>query len=345
MVGCLLSLGVPLLPAGQAQLFWAPLVMEETIFQCLTRAPEAASLSSSSPNIVMSPSYLAFIRLVVLQSYSLLNQPFNLELALWWLDVERVRMTNLVNSSSKTEFAQNWRDTKRWIKQFLKNISATDSVSNILLYTGYAKIERETGNVEDSQRTLEMLLQTYSLNPLTMKPSQSLERAALLRTWFFYVRLLLLSGKVDSGKKALAHLVALGAGKNFSHNVDPLTPAMLLKAKRKYEATCEDLTKCSLSSSYVENPIFYHPDEVVEILSCFSYFLSLTDGCKAALGIIQCWLKSTYKSEAGIYFTFDNRFKADLIRYFSKRLFISLNLYHIAFWNPLIHIGITHAGS
>lgn len=314
VVGCLTSLGVPLLPASQVHLFWAPLVPEDNILNCLSSVPKVASLSSSLPSVLNSSTYLAFLRRIVLQSFGLLKQPYKIELALWWLDVERIRIANIVHSSDQYEINRNWKETKGWIRSFLKDIPSTDFMSTVLLYNGYAAVEREIGSGEESQKTLKMVLQMYSSNPL-IKLSQSGERAALVRTWFSYIRFLLRSDVQKSHQTSLAYLVTLGAGLPFSADVASPTPAMLLKAKRKYEAILHDLSQPTLTHSTAST--FCHPDEVVDLLGCYAYFLSLTDGCQAAFQMLQLWLNSSLRSDGGQHFTNENRFKVEFLRYFS----------------------------
>lgn len=100
IVGCLQSLGVPLLPGSQAQLLWAPLQIEEDLVFSLAGLPELIRLSSTGmPDLINSQSYYAFIRRVVIQSWTLLPDPYRLELALWWMDVERARAGRICNAS------------------------------------------------------------------------------------------------------------------------------------------------------------------------------------------------------------------------------------------------------
>lgn len=316
VVGCLTSLGVPLLPASQAHLFWTPMVTEDNLLSCLTSVPEVALLSSSLPNALNSSTYLAFLRRVVLQSIEQLKQPYKRELALWWLDVEKIRIASIVHSSPQNEVNRSWKETKGWIKSFLKGIQSSDSVSTVLLYNGYAAVEREIGNGEESQRTIQMVLQMYSSNPLTTQPPRSGERAALLRTWFSYIRFLLRSDNQKSHQTALAYLVALGAGSQFSTDVASPTPAMQLKAKRKYEAIIHDWSQTTETS--FASLTFNHPDEVVDLLGCYAYFLSLTDGCYAAFQILHRWLNSSQKLDDDLRFTNGNRFKFEFLRYLFK---------------------------
>ena len=310
VVGCLSSLGVPLLPASQIQLFWTPLVMEDNLMYCLPNSPKVTSLSSSLPDFINSGSYLAFLRRTVLQSFRLLTQPYKMELALWWLNVEKIRICSLARSSTKPEYNRSWKEAKGWIKNLLKEIPISDCVSTVMLYNGYAAVEREIGNGEESKRILQMLLQMHSSNPLVMQ-AQSAHRAALIRTWLCFTKSFLLnqSKKCD---QALNHLAALGAGSTFSLQPSSPTPAMLLKVKKKYEATLQDITESNASFTS-ETPFFNQPDEVVELLGCYAYFLSLTDGCQAAYEMVQRWLTSSKRSD--VHFVSENRYKADFVRY------------------------------
>ena len=321
LVGCLLSLGVPLFPAGQAQLFWAPLVLEDNLLHCLANIPKVVSLSSSLPDIFNSMSYLAFIRRVVLQSYKMMKRSHQLELSLWWLNVERIRIRTIVRSSNQTYINRSWKETKSWIKAFLKNIPSNDSVSTVLLYNGYASVEREMGNEEEYQKILCQLLQMYCENPLVMdQQSKTGFRVALIRTWFSYSHSILQS-KYHRGKYqqqpnpslALSHLVALGAGAPFSVHGIPSTPAILLKAKRKYQTILQELTLSAnrLSSFDVETPCFNHPDEFIELLRCYSFFLSLSDGCRSAFQLVQQWLLTSQRSD--FPFTTENRYNIEFL--------------------------------
>lgn len=310
VVGCLLSLGAPLLPASQAQLFWSPLVMEDNLICYLPSLPKVASLSGSLPDMMNSASYMAFLRLIVLQSFRLLKQPHQMELALWWLNVEKMRMSSIARSSTQHDINRSWKETKNWLKNFLKEIPSSDVVSTVMLYNGYAKVEREIGNGEESQRIFQMLLQMYSSNPLMMKSQQG-HRAALIQTWFNYIKFFLQNIQKSDHHLALNHLVALGAGSSFSAHPANSTPAMLLKAKRKYETLLLDMAE-NISFT-CDTPLFSQPDEVVELLGCYSYFLSLTEGCRAAYQMIQRWLESSQRID--FHFVAENRYKADFLRY------------------------------
>lgn len=315
IVGSLTSLGIPILPACQAQLLWAPHAVDDNLIHCLNSLPQVAHLSSTAPSFLTNGPYLAFLRRVVLQGYRLLEQPFCLELALWWLEVERIRIKTVKNSSNtKSEINQIWKETKGWMKNFLKGIPTSDSVSTIMLYHGYAMVEREIETGDDHKKTLQMLLQMYSSNPLSLNEAQSKEKTALIRVWWSYSRSLLLSrNRQQSSKEALAHLVNLGSGSNFSLNLVDPSPAMVLKAKRKYEALFQGVCQERNFNSYPENVTFHQPDEVVDILGCYCFFLSLTDSCKAAYQMFQAWINGS-KTNCDDRFTPENRFNSEFLR-------------------------------
>lgn len=259
-------------------------------------------------------SYLTFVRRTVLQCYRLIKQPYQLELALWWLDVERVRIGAIVRSSTQAESNRRWKETKAWTKTFLKDISGSDSVTTLLLYNGYAALEREMGNEEEYRKILSQLMKMYCANPLAMEQEQNPAlRAALIRIWFSYARSLLRCKDHEQAdqRSALAHLVALGAGSTFSE-CSTCTPAMLLKAKRKYQTVLQQMSECNGLYEDSENVTFWHPDELVELLGCYSYFLSLTDGCRAAFQMVEKWLASSKRKD--LQFTAEKRFNIEFVR-------------------------------
>ena len=249
----------------------------------------------------------------------MMTQSHQLELALWWLDVERIRIRAIVRSSKQTDINRSWKETKSWIKAFLKNIPSIDSVSTVLLYNGYAAVEREIGNEEEYQKILCQLLQMYCANPFVLdQQSKPGFRAALIRTWFSYSRSFLQSKyrQQPNQSLALAHFVALGAGVSFSPHGTLPTPAILLKAKRKYLAMLQDFSsstsECDVSSFDVETPFFNKPDEFIELLQCYSYFLSLSDGCLPAFEMVQQWLETSQRSD--FHFTTENRYNIEFLR-------------------------------
>lgn len=309
VVGCLASLGVPLIPSSQAQLFWSPYVREDNIVYCLTNVPGIALMATSVPDIINSTSYLAFIRRVVIEAFKSLEQPYKLELALWWLHVERIRLRRATQYQSSVDINKTRREAKTWIKSFLKDIPRNDSISTITLYNGYAEIEQQFGKKDDSQRVLDMLLQMYQSNPLTMKQSEKGSKAALIKTWLLYALSMIDVSCINSQQKVMAHLVGLGVGSTFtSSQLSPPTPALLLKAKRKYETTIQELTE---SNNEINFHCFNLPDEIVELLGCYSYLLSFTDGCQAALQMVRHWLASTKKTE--MEFVTGNRYSTHFL--------------------------------
>ncbi|XP_057380946.1 nuclear exosome regulator NRDE2-like [Daphnia carinata] len=329
LFGCLVSLGIPLLPASQAQLFWAPHFLEDNLLRCLVNVPKIASLSSSQPDIVNNMSYLTFLRRIVLQTYRLIKQPYQLELALWWLDVERVRIGAIARSSTQAECKNRWKEAKTWIKAFLKDVSSSDSVTTVLLYNGYAALELEMGNEEEYRKILTQLMKIYSDNPLLVEQEKNPGlRAALIRIWFSYARSLLRCKNREKSDQptALAHLVALGAGSTFSDRCT-YTPAMLLKAKRKYQTVLQQMNE-SIVDKVSGNLTFLHPDELVELLGCYSYFLSLTDGCRSAFHMVEQWLVSSQKKD--LHFTAEMRYNIEFLRYHTRRECVYVNLLELS---------------
>ncbi|XP_045026385.1 nuclear exosome regulator NRDE2 [Daphnia magna] len=330
LFGCLVSLGIPILPASQAQLFWAPLVLEDNLLRCLANVPKIASLSSSQPNIVNNMSYLTFLRRIVLQTYRLIKQPYQLELALWWLDVERVRIGAIARSSTQVDVKNRWKEAKTWVKAFLKDVSSSDSVTTLLLYNGYAALELQMGNEEEYRKILSQLMKMYSVNPLLVEQEKNPGlKAALIRIWFSYARSLLrckAQGKPNQ-QAALAQLVALGAGSTFSDR-GTYTPAMLLKAKRKYQAVLQQMNENSIVDKVSENLTFLYPDELVELLGCYSYFLSLTEGCRSAFHMVEQWLVSSQKRD--LHFTAEMRYNIEFVKYHIRRECVYVNLLELS---------------
>lgn len=316
-VGCLQSLGVPILPASKTQLFWAPLEVEEDLLYSINKLPELFRLTGSAlPTLLNNPSYVTFLRRIVLQSWTLLPDPYRLELALWWLDVERARSSHLgkviyhlirfylVNSFysfkaqrlSRVEFNRSWKETKNWIKGFLKIIPPSDLTSTLCLYTSYARLELEAGHPEESGRILQMLLQMNgSTNPLTQNRLSQARKAALIHTWTCYIHFLLLNNRSTT----LAQLVALASGSPFSPDPGQPSPASLLKAKRKFQAMTqpeeEEEEKYSAATSHTG--LFHQPDEELDLLFCYAYFLSLSEGLLPAYTLVHHWLGTNNKED------------------------------------------------
>ena len=274
LVGCLQSLGVPLLPACQANLFWSPLgATEEDFLSSLKLNSELILLPSSLPGVRNSPSYLAFMRRLILECRPLLQEPYRLELTLWWLNVERIRIKTSVNMKGD-HFS--WKDTKNWLKNLLKSIQTDDLVSLLMLYNFYAAIEETNGNAEESGRILLMLLSTYSSNPLTDEKLSKEVKAALIYTWFSYVRHLLTRKSDSARSEALAHLVALGVGSSFSRKHSGQSPATVLKAKRKFETFFSDMLSSETSTPFIG--LFNFPDAASSILNVSSTASHLRPG-------------------------------------------------------------------
>lgn len=305
VVGSLQSLGMPLLPALQVQLFWAPVSAESDMLYSMTPPSDLTCLSSSEPTVMNSYSYLSFIRRIILQSYAVLADPYRLELILNWLHIEQLRIETTFRLIPQTEANSIWKETKGWIKNFLKTIPPENVTSTLLVYHAYTTVERAAGNVEESGRISKMLLSVYKSNPL-YQPGES--RAAILRMWFSYIKFLMCQCFYE---EAFAQLVALGGGSAFTSQTSPATPAMILKARRKYESLFSEISK---EMSFNDAPVglFHYPDEVVDILGCFSYFLSMTEGSLSAYKIIHNWLAASKRSD--FVFREDNRFNPDFIR-------------------------------
>lgn len=265
LVGCIQSLGVPLSPACQANVFWSPLAATEDDFlSSLKLNSELISLPSSLPTIRNSPSYLAFMRRLILECRLLLEEPYRLELTLWWLNVERIRIKT---SKNLKEDHLCWKDTKNWLKNLLKSIQSEDLVSLLMLYNYYAVIEETNGNVEESGRILLMLLSTYSANPLTDENLSKEVRTALIYTWFSYVRHLLTRKSNSARPEALAHLVALGIGSSFSLRHPAPNPAAILKAKKKLESVFSEMQVSGSSICLPFSGLFNFPDVATNILN------------------------------------------------------------------------------
>ena len=305
VVGSLQSMGIPLLPALQTQLFWAPITMESDMVHLLGSFSDLTSLSSSEPTIMNNNSYVSFIRRIILLNYAVLPEPYRLEVILNWLKVEELRVRNTFRLKPQSEANNVWKETKGWIKNFLKTIPSENCVSTLLLYNAYTAVEKEAGNVEETGRISKMLLSAYTSNPLYNLEES---RAALLRTWFSYIQFLMAQ---HSYEEALSQLVALGAGSAFTKKTSPATPAMTLKAKRKYESLFHEIcNEMSVNDSHIG--LFHHPDAVVDILGCYSYFLSMTEGSLPAYKAVNHWLASTKRID--LAFLDENRFKPAFIR-------------------------------
>ena len=306
VVGSLQSLGVPLLPGLQIQHFWAPVVEEDNVMHLLSSVPELVSLPHCEPTLLNNPSYLAFIRQVILQARPLLVEPYRLEVMLFWFHVEGARIAAIFRLKPRTEASRAWKETKGWIKNLLKTIPPQDAVSTLSLYCAYAAAEACALNVEESARILQMLLTMYSSNPFGVQENW---RAALLRTWLAYIQLLVRKGCLE---EALSYLVALGAGSAFSVKMAPATPAMTLKARRKYESLTAEMSYAIPPAQSCNGiGLFHLPDETVDLIACYSLFLSLTDGSLSAFEAVNRWLVSSTKD--CFEFCEENRFNAAFV--------------------------------
>ena len=305
VIGSLQSLGIPLLPALQVQVFWAPVAAESDMIHLMVPPSDFTCLSSCHPTVMNSYSYLSFIRRIILRSYAVLAEPYRLELILNWLHVEQLRIKIAFRQKPQAEANSLWKETKGWIKNFLKTVAPENVTSTLMVYHAYTAVEREAGNVEESCRISKMLLSVYKSNPLYQLEES---RAALLRMWFSYIKVLISQRSYEEG---FAQLVALGAGSTFTKETSPATPAMVLKARRKYESLFADISKeMSLNNSHIG--LFHHPDEVVDILGCYSYFLTMTEGSLSASKAIHNWLAASKRND--VAFHDENRFNPDFIR-------------------------------
>ena len=309
VTGFLQSLNVPLYPAVQAQTFWAPVASADDLAYLVSSVPSIMRLRSVAPTLLNSGPYLNWIRRIVLDAYSILPAPYKMELAIWWLHVERMRMTAIVGHPG-ADSGSSWKETKRWIKNFLKGISPQDVNSTLLLYSVYACVEYDAGNQEECCRVLQMVLTMHSSNPLQQTDDR--KRDALIRTWFFLIRHLI---RTNAREKALAHLVALGAGTHFNPQAAAPTPALLLKAKRKYESLYQQITNEPESFNEPYQSCVGHfnlPDFVVDFVACYSYFISLTEGCMPAHRTVTQLLERHKKED--MEFTMNRRFDHRFLR-------------------------------
>lgn len=251
-------------------------------------------------------------------------------------------------SVNKKDVNYCWKDTKSWLKSLLKTLKSDDLLSMLMLYNHYALIENEqNGNVdnESGRKVLLMLLTTYSSNPLTEDKYSTEVKAALIHTWIAYAHHILLhNGKTE----ALDILVALGAGSSFSLKpVCQSSPAMLLKAKKKFETLLVNLTQQSPSTSNTIPFIglFHIPDATAKILASYSYFLSLTEGQKSAEQAVQNWLRVSKREEFNHFDEHNSsmRFNADFLRqkYSFTSNFFRQTSYNALFLHYQPILGIT----
>jgi len=305
VIGSLQSLGVPLLPALQVQLFWAPITAESDMIYLIAPPSDLTCLSSSEPTVMNNYSYLSFVRQIILQSYAVLAQPYRLELILNWLLVEQLRIKVTFHVKPQAEASSLWKETKGWIKNFLKTIPPDNIISTLMTYQAFTAIEREAGNMEESGRISKMLLSVYKSNPLYQLEES---RSAQLKMWFSYIKFLTYQRCYE---EAFAQLVALGAGSTFTKQTPSATPAMILKARRKYESLFGEISQ-EVSSNDCQIGLFHHPDAVVDILGCYSYFLTMAEGSLSACKAIHNWLLASKRND--FVFCDENRFNPDFIR-------------------------------
>lgn len=221
-------------------------------------------------------------------------------------------------TSSRPEFNRGWKETKNWIKSFLKKIPPNDLPATLSVYNAYARVELEAGHKEQSLRILLMLLQMNgTTNPLVQEQQQlnrtgRATRLALIHVWSSYIRLLLFASCDSTSRQAaLAQLVSLAVGSPFSPQPGQPGPASLLKAKKKFQSLLEleeDEEQSQHSVSISHSGLFHQPDEELDVLLCSAYFFSLTEGCIPAHRIVQQWLDSTRDVEMDTWSDPKNRF-------------------------------------
>lgn len=309
LVGLLQSIGIPLAPANQAQMLWAPVVVHDNLLYCFNLEVSSALPPRYVPCLTSTPSHLAFAREIFGQLWSKLKSPYRLEAALWWFSVEK----QLVNTKkNEKDFALHWKETKAWTRNFLKKVPPNELASSVLLYTAYASVQVEAGECKDARRVLQTILEHNSTNPFQVDAANGHFnlRSALLHCWFEFVRSVLLEASEKSQKVAVNLLVKLSLGFAFNAEVKEFTPALILKAKRKFETLLSD-TQTSSAATHI---LFHEPDELATILGCYSILLSLIEGSTSSFNAVTQWLDSNRKT---IQLCSDNRYDVTVLRYFN----------------------------
>ena len=303
VVGFLQSLKVPLLPGLQSQASWAPVECDQDLSLMIRTLPKLISLATrAAPTLWTDPAYLVFIRCTVLECWTILKDPYRLELILWWLDVERMRIGI---QRKEPGWKSVWKDTKKWVKDFLKAIPSSDVVATLALYRSYADMESEAGNPDEGIRVLQMLLSMHSGNPFQQEDARI--KSELLRLWLSYAHLLM-AQDLDS---TLAYFVALGSGSGFASKAAPATPSSVLKARRWYEALYEGIVKDRYAHQVRGVGLFHVADFSVDFLACYSYLLCFSNDTSSAVKVVRqclkCW-KDQEGDDSGINGRFEERF-------------------------------------
>lgn len=307
LTGLLQSLGIPLAPASQAWMFWAPVLAENTLIYNLNSEISSALPPMYAPTLMSSPSYNSFAREIFTQLWSKLKNPYRLEAILWWFAVERQLVTA---KKDEKDFPLYWKATKTWIRNFLKKVPPNEVASSVLLYAAYAAIQIEVGEHKDARRVLQTILEHNNTNPLQVESSKvsfSL-RAALLHCWFEVIRTVLLEPSEKSQKVAVNLLVKLSTGLSFNAELKEVSPALMLKAKRRFDSIAEEISTARKTS----HVLFHEPDEMTIILACHSTLLSLIEGSRSAFKYVIGRLDS---NKQGDDFNPEHRYDANFLRY------------------------------
>lgn len=291
------------------------------------------------PTLTSSSSYLSFVREIFTQLWLKLKHPYRLESMLWWFAVEKLLV---VSKQGAEGFSLHWKTTKTWARNFLKKVPPNETASSVLLYTAYAVLLIEAGEHKEARRVLQTILEHNNENPLQLETSRGPFnlRAASLQCWFELIRTILLEPSEKNQKMAVNLLVKLSSGLAFNVELKEATPALVLKAKRKFETMLGE-KQINYQKDWV---LFHETDEWTTTLACSSLLLSVIEGSVSAFNHVITWLNTSRRQ--GLDFSPEHRFNVTFLRclfdivYYKQSLLCKLCRYHTQ--RELVYVNLLH---
>ncbi|XP_067894670.1 nuclear exosome regulator NRDE2 [Heterodontus francisci] len=214
-----------------------------------------------------------FIRTAFHQALPLFTGDERSELALSWLQYEKSKVVRNLQLRNKKQLKFQGKRSKKLAKNLLKE---TENRNNLALWKEYAHLEWLLGNVEDSRKVFD--------TAIAMAVTQGLKSSMLCDLCFLYASLELeLMGSIVGSTtcRAVYILTKFAQGNAYSPYAGEVLPIHVLKARKTYEHSLQDLLTNDLTSP---DPLLdkQRPGQLVSLIGCFALFQYLTVGIQAA---------------------------------------------------------------
>ena len=224
---------------------------------------------------------LVFIENVVKYALPKLQSKYQTILLCIFLEFKTKFIHNLAICGKKEKKAA-WKDLKKYAKSLLKE---EQNRNNLLLWEAYAKIELQSGNIEEAYRILDTALLMFGSTSLKSTDKDILRSACkLFRTIseMLIEEMVKLKGEETrvQESKVVYILSCLATADTYKPGLEA-TPALTLKARKDFQQNLDEyMDKYPVLDDQIE--FKYKQDTLIHWTVCFAYFQYLTVGIKAS---------------------------------------------------------------